>query len=349
MGGAHPTFPYGFLYWWAVPTLLIHLDLILFLFPLSSKRETAMNTSLAPFTIPLTLEPHHQAEEFRKHQTSPQKAKQVYLNTLAIYAARFYLECLGYEPDLTASDGLNPVQQLLLGTAALAIKDYGQLECCPVVNGETEFAIAPHLHPDRIGYIAVHIDDRLRTATLLGFVTVAADRVSLKQLQPIDTISELLSPTLTQQANEQVTQLSRWFQNIVDEGWQTLDSLVNPTTLAFRGHPIAMTTNAANTEDSVSRSKQISLREYDITLSVNLLPSPDSQIEIQVQVYPTQTQTYLPAQLKLSVLDADNQDVMQAEARSTEAIQLKFLGSPGEKFSLKLVLQNASVTEQFVI
>ena len=119
-----------------------------------------MNTSLSDFTVPLTLEPHHQAEQFRKHQTSPQKAKQVYLNTLAIYATRFYLECLGYEPDLAASDGLNPVQQMLLGTSALAVKDYGQLECVPVVGGEMEVAIAPELHQDRLGYIAVHIDNR---------------------------------------------------------------------------------------------------------------------------------------------------------------------------------------------
>ncbi|MEM7797011.1 MAG: DUF1822 family protein, partial [Cyanobacteria bacterium P01_C01_bin.118] len=105
-----------------------------------------MTTSLSDFTVTLTLEPHHQAEQFRKRQPSPQKARQVYLNTLAIYAARFYLECLGYEPDLAASDGLNPVQQMLLGTAALAVTGYGQLECVPVVGDSQEVAIAPELH-----------------------------------------------------------------------------------------------------------------------------------------------------------------------------------------------------------
>ncbi|MBT9316595.1 DUF1822 family protein [Leptothoe spongobia] len=302
-----------------------------------------MNTSLSDFTVTLTLEPHHQAEQFRQHQTSPQKAKQVYLNTLAIYATRFYLECLGYEPDLSASDGLNPVQQMLLGTSALAVKDYGQLECCPVVGGEMEFAIAPELHQDRIGYVAVHIDDSLRTATLLGFVTKAADRVSLSQLQPMETLSGLLTPSLVQQASEGITQLNDWLQDLADDAWQTLDSFVNPATLAFRNQ------TTESTESIIARSKRISLNEYDIILAVGLLPLSESQTEIQVQVYSGQAQTYLPTQLKLSVLDADNQEVMQAESRATEAIQLKFIGNPGEQFSLKLALGNASVAERFVI
>lgn len=302
-----------------------------------------MTTSLplSDFTVSLTLEPHHQAEQFRKHQSSPQKAKQVYLNTLALYATRFYLECLGYEPDLAASDGLNPMQQLLLGTAALAIKDYGQLECLPVVGAATDVAIAPELHQDRIGYVAVHLDDSLRTATLLGFVTQAAERVALHQLQPMATLPDLLSPTLLQQASEQITQLSRWLQDLADESWQALDDFVNPRALAFRSQTLE--------ENIIGRSKRISLNGQDITLAVGLLPLDNGQTEVQVQVYATQAQTYLPAQLKLSVLDADNQEVMQAEARSTEAIQLKFSGAPGEEFSLKLTLQDTSFAERFVL
>lgn len=300
-----------------------------------------MNTSLTDFTVPLTLEPHHQAEQFRKHQTSPQKAKQIYLNTLAIYATRFYLDCLGYEPDLAASDGLNPVQQMLLGTAALAVKGYGQLECLPVLDGDMEVAIGPELRCDRIGYVAVHIEDDLRTATLLGFVTEAADSVSLSQLQPMENLSGLFTPNLVQQASDQITQLSRWLQDAADAGWQTLDSLVNPATLAFRNQAVE------SPENRTVRSKCISLNEHSITLAVGLLPLSDAQTEIQVQVYAAQT--YLPPRLKLSVLDTDNQEVMQAEARATESIQLKFIGSPGEQFSLKLALQNASVSERFEI
>ncbi|MEO0867463.1 MAG: DUF1822 family protein [Cyanobacteria bacterium J06642_11] len=301
-------------------------------------------STLSDFTVTLSLEPHHQAEQFRKRQTSPKKGKQIYLNTLAIYAARFYLECLGYEPDLAASDGLNPVQQLLLGTAALAVKGYGQLECVPVVGAVDEVEIAPELHQDRTGYIIVHLDDSLRSATLLGFVTQAAERIPLNELQPMDALSDLLSPTLLQQAGEQITQLSRWLQDLADEGWQTLDSIVASPALAFRNQVAEEDTSR---DASIRRSKRISLNGQAITLTLGMLPLLENQTEIQVQV--TAEQTYLPPQLKLSVLDANDQEVMQAEARATEAIQLKFMGHPGEEFSLRLTLQDSGFAEKFVI
>ena len=302
------------------------------------------SSSLSDVTVPLSLEPHHQAEQFRKHQPNPQKGKQVYLNTLAIYATRFYLECMDYELDLSASDGLNPVQQMLLGTAGLAVKHYGQLECCPVLPGDDGFDIGPEVHCDRIAYVAVQLDNSLRSATLLGFVTEAADRVRLTELQPIEELPQLLAPTVAQQASIQITQLSQWLQDLADEGWQALDSLVNPASLAFRSQ-----TTTSFTDGTVGRCKRIRLNDQDVTLALGVLPLSESVIEIQVQVYRTQEQTYLPPQLQLSVLDADSQDVMQAEARATEAIQLKFTGSPGEQFSLRLTLQNASFTETFVI
>lgn len=308
--------------------------------------------SLSDVTVPLSLEPHHQAEQFRKQQPNTSKGKQIYLNTLAIYATRFYLECLGFEPDLAASDGLDPVQQLLLGTAGLTIKNYGQLECCPVLPGETEVKIAPEIRCDRIGYVAVQLDNSLRTATLVGFVSEATAQVPLSQLQPIEDLPQLLTSSIAQQSTQPVisktdtpiTQLAQWLQNLADESWQTLDSIVNPATLAFRNQ-----TTVELTDGVVSRCKHIRLNNQAVTLDLGLLPLSETETEIQVQVYSTQAQTYLPPQLQLSVLDADNQDVMQAEARATEAIQLKFTGSPGEQFSLRLVLQNASFAETFII
>ena len=232
----------------------------------------------------------------------------------------------------------------MLETAGLAIKDYGQLECCPVLPDENGFSIGPEVQCDRIAYVAVQLDNRLRSATLLGFVTEAADQVLLTELQPIEDLPQLLTPTVSQQVSTQITQLSQWLQNLADESWQTLDSLINPASLAFRNQ-----TTASFPEGTVGRCKRISLNDQDITLALAIVPLSESAIEIQVQIYRTQAQTYLPPQLQLSVLDTENQDVMQAEARATEAIQLRFTGNPGEQFSLRLTLQNASFTETFVI
>ncbi|MEO1399853.1 MAG: DUF1822 family protein [Cyanobacteria bacterium J06635_1] len=315
-------------------------------------------TYLSNFSVSLGLEPHRQAEKFRQQQQTPQKAKQVYLNTLAIYATKFYLECSGFEPDLAASDGLNPVKQMLLGTSAIAIgiasrtalNQIGQLECCPVLPGATEFEIAPEVRQDRLGYVAVRLDDRLKMATLLGFVTEAADVVHLSQLQPMEDLAQQLVPRLsptTARVGERMTQLSQWTQNLADEGWQALASLINPAqpAFAFRNQ----TATAEQPYPVVGRSKQLSLNDHKIILAVGVLPLSATETEIWVQVTPTSEQAYLPPQLKLMVLDTADREVMQAEARGTEVIQLKFSGCPEEQFSLKVALHNASIAETFII
>ncbi|MEM9904318.1 MAG: DUF1822 family protein [Cyanobacteria bacterium P01_D01_bin.44] len=304
-------------------------------------------THPSDFSVPLALEPHRQAEKFRQQQPTPQKAKQVYLNTLAIYATKFYLECSGFEPDLAGSDGLNPVKQMLLGTSAISLKQIGQLECCPVLPESTEFEIAPEVRQDRLGYVAVRLDDSLKMATLLGFVTEAADVVQLSELQPLEDLAQQLIPQArpTARLGDRVTQLSQWLQNLADEGWQTLDTLLTPPALAFRNQ-------AAATESPgpvVGRSKQLSLNGHPIILAVGILPLSTTETEIWVQVAPVGEQAYLPPQLKLMVLDTVNREVMQAEARGTEVIQLKFSGCPGEQFSLKVALHNASIAETFII
>ena len=40
---------------------------------------------------------------------------------------------------------------------------------------------------------------------------------------------------------------------------------------------------------------------------------------------------------------------MQAEARSTKSIILKFSGEAGENFGIKVALGNVSITENFLI
>ena len=56
-----------------------------------------------------------------------------------------------------------------------------------------------------------------------------------------------------------------------------------------------------------------------------------------------------PPNLQLRILDADDDPVMQAEARSTEAIQLKFEAAMGEQFSIQVALGDLTLTEQFEV
>ena len=131
-----------------------------------------MNPVIEPwiFTVPLALEAHSRAEQFRRYQSNPDKAKQVYLNTLAVYAVNMYLQCRGFETDLETSDSWNPAMQMLLDTADLVVKNRGRLECRPVLPNAEVVCTPAEVWSERIGYVAVRLSESLREATLLGFV-----------------------------------------------------------------------------------------------------------------------------------------------------------------------------------
>lgn len=62
-------------------------------------KYTAMNPQIdesLTFTVNLALEAHAKAKQFRSHASNPQKAKQIYLNTLAVYAVNFLLTVSGF-------------------------------------------------------------------------------------------------------------------------------------------------------------------------------------------------------------------------------------------------------------
>jgi hypothetical protein len=66
-------------------------------------------------------------------------------------------------------------------------------------------------------------------------------------------------------------------------------------------------------------------------------------------VYPANGKILLPEDLQLIVLDEAGKSVMQAEARSTKSILLKFSGEAGENFGIKVALGDVSITENFLI
>ncbi len=147
---------------------------------------------LTTFTIPLSFEAHSLAQQMRCQQSNPQKSKQVYLNTLAVYAVGFYLRCLGIETDATQSDSRNLTYLKFMDVADLWVKDVGKLECRPVLPGSTTLQIPAEAWSDRIGYIAVEMSQSLKQATLLGFTDTAVVETSLNQLRSMADFLEYL-------------------------------------------------------------------------------------------------------------------------------------------------------------
>ncbi len=324
------------------------------------------------FSVSLTLAAHDQAQRFSRKHAKPAKARQVYLNTLAVHSVSFYLDCLGIDTDLPRSQSWNPIQQALLDTAALQVKQCGLLECRPVLSGATTVYVPAETHQNRIGYVAIQLDSDLKEATLLGFLPAAtAEQVSLDQLHPLEKLVDHLEacaaplqadvqhaislpspPTASEgiQTASATTQLSLWLQDLATVGWQTVNSalIVQQPNLGFRGEQPP----AADTPPIVQRSKQISLlgpERPPIQLVVGLSPVSDSEIEIWVQINSANEQQSLPPYLHLFVLDSLGASVMQAETRNIEAIRLRFTGLVGEQFSLKITFDSTSIVESFMI
>lgn len=329
-------------------------------------------TDTTQFTVSLSLSAHAYASDSRQQQSQPQQAKQAYLNALAAYAAHFYLDCMAYETSLTDNDA--KIQRTLLDTGALKLQNTMQLECRPVLPNETVLYVPPEVQRDRVGYVAVQLSEDLREATLIGFLErVDRDYTPLDQLQPIESLTEALdslsAAAAQTEGKAQLTRLSDWLDNalnnVVEAGWQTIDNLLgapsNQAQLswAFRSAPSAIApANQDPNQALVQRGKFIQLEQaqeqIEVVLQVGFLPIQQNQqkideVEIWVQLRPMEPQQLLPSSLQLSVLDQAGEEVMQALSRNTEAIQLKFAGSVGEQFGLKVVWQTAQFVESFVI
>ncbi|MEZ2277033.1 MAG: DUF1822 family protein [Microcoleus sp.] len=154
-------------------------------------------TSHPMFAVPLTSKALKLAKSFQEQYESPAKARQVYLNTLAVYAVDTYCQCLGIETDLEASDSLNPVMQTLMNVADIEIIGIGKLECRPVLPTDENCYIPADTWENRIGYVAVEIDESSREATLFGFYAPInplemMEQVSCDNFQPLEAFLDHL-------------------------------------------------------------------------------------------------------------------------------------------------------------
>jgi hypothetical protein len=219
--------------------------------------------------------------------------------------------------------------------------------------------VPPEVESNRIGYLAVQINQSFREATLLGFVVkVSTEELPISQLQSLERfheyleylsqvkLAELASPSIS--SGKTMVSLSRWFENNFELGWQSIEVL-----LSTQLSNLALNLRSAP-EAGVSRGKLIDLgieqKGQAVVLLVSLTPLQEQKMDILVEVQPKNAQTYLPPNLQLIVLDNLGEAVMEAIARSANNyMQLQFSGSLGERFSVKVALEDVSVVENFVI
>lgn len=300
------------------------------------------------FSVPLAREAKRRVQERlkQKHLTD-RHARQVYVNALSTYAVEYYLECMGFEVDRTGSDSADRVIREFTDVADVMVRSIGKFECRPVLAGDRAVSVPLEVRCDRQGYFAVQLNADFTEATILGFLKkVTAAEVPLEEWRSLDDFLQYASHL------ESSHQLSQWLHHVFEAGWETAEAVLSPPRMVWRsGSTAAVSWRSPTSGGAIERVKRLKLEraEDEVALLVRLSPKLDAEMGIGVEVYPTGDRTYLPQDLKLMVLDEDGIAVMQAEARSTKNIQLKFSGEPGEGFSIKVALGETSITEAFTI
>lgn len=308
-------------------------------------------SEILTFSVPLGAEAHRLAQQFCRQQSDRTKAKQVYLNTLAVSAVKFYLQCMGIKTNWEASLSQNPVFQSLMDVADIEIPFRGKLECRAVLPEANIVSIPPEVWSDRIGYVAVRLDSLLVEATLLGFIETVPEsgELQIEQLRSLEDLLEHLHQIRQLQPTTMRVSLSQWFEQIFTDNWQTVEALLaTRENLAF-----SLRSTSRLGEASVQRAKLIDLglqlANQSVALLVAIASDVDPKVTILVQLHPTNAD-YLPPDIKLILL-SDGSTLQSVQSRTEDNyIQLKrFRVNPGECFNIQVAFGNVTVTESFTI
>lgn len=313
------------------------------------------------FSVPLALTAHGQADRFRRSQKTPQKGKQVYLNTLAVYAVNFYLQCLGFETELEKGDSWNPSLQTLMDVADLTVKPYGKIECRPVLPQATTLCIPPEVWEGRISYIAVRLNASLREATLLGFLpSVQTREVSLSQLQDLDKLVKSWQQKHHSEGDRTIN-LSQWLDNLFEAGWQTLETFLGSNSGNFA---VALRSSSVDGQPIVQGAKsidwEIETGNRSAVLLVGLFPEADDTAKgnrlrerwgIRVQLHPQPGHPYLRENLTLSLQSIEGEIMREVTSGSGDNfIQLpRFKCDRGDSFTIVVRWGNHSVSQNFTV
>jgi Protein of unknown function (DUF1822) len=379
--------------------------------------NTTNTADALTYTVPLSFEAHSLAQRYSKHQNRPDKAKQVYLNTLAIYAVEHYFRCMGFTTDWEDSDSRKPIVQKFLDIADLDVRRLGKFECRPILPGADQLEVPCEAWDERRGYVAVQLTQSLKEATLIGFVPqLAQESIPLNQLRAFEEFPEYLSQ-IKQPVEQKIVHLSKWLNNIFETGWQTIEELFSTQTysIGFRNRGIisekinstdstilkeyiaslyanqrnatkaqksyftqlepvtALSQLIQSSQDDETRWKAIELlwkikpdhpfaairriadlgmrlAGHPVALMVAILPKLDGKLGILLRVYPMNNQAYLPQNLKLIGFDETGKTLLEVQAREQDNyIQFRFNADRGDKFSVEVSLDEASITEYFVV
>lgn len=143
-----------------------------------------------------------------------------------------------------------------------------------------------------------------------------------------------------------VVRLSQWLQNTIDQGWQTLETLLgNQPELAYQFR------TTAEMSAAVQRIKVLELGEQTLWLFVGIEPEDNDRFSIRVQLRSAEPDAILPSGVTLALLSTSGDVVQSVAARDRDnGIQLRrFRCSGGTQFSIQISIDSLSLTEEFTV
>lgn len=300
------------------------------------------------------------ADKFAKKQTDPDKAKQVYYNTIAVKVVNSYLRWMEFETDLEASESWNPLTQLFNNSADLVLKNIGSLECRPILAGQQEISLPIEARENRIGCLLVKMEEDNRSIQIIGGFLAdqkgnlpetikVAELISTEEfVEELDTLEPLESPT--PQPIAQVN-LGQWLKGIFEEGWQKGSELFQSQQLS-----VAWGSGEKTESDELEKIEgykeiniQTDLISCSVVLKVLFRRENQQSWKVQIRVSPAGGEEYLPPGLELQVLDGE-EVIARSIARSNDNwIQRNIKAEPRDEFATKIVYRQAEVKNLFTI
>jgi hypothetical protein len=178
----------------------------------------------------------------------------------------------------------------------------------------------------------------------------------------------------TEIENPVKSNLGNWLKNTAETGWQkfeegkqNLEDLIFPDnnpSFVFRGGGNSRPESAAHgrisninrfPEADVTRAKLIDLGmrlgRTTVALLVAIAQECDRTLRVHVQLYPAIGERYLPTNIKLSLISDTGENLHEVESTVQNLCILlnDFHVEPHESFSIRVALDDLSITENFVV
>jgi hypothetical protein len=274
--------------------------------------------------------------------------RQVHLNSLALYAADWYLKCLQF--DTQHEDESDWWIRYLSKSAALDVVGIGKLECVPVVGDVATATLSSDLKDERIGYLFVRLNDSLTSAEIIGFMPKYSETVRLDRLFSTDNLIDYLCDLESQPQRTPPIAFSKWFAGIFDPIWQEIDLL--PLTPAYRSCRHKQDTLSLK---SVERGQEVKLGDTPDSpttiFAVRIEQMDEVNSDIHLQISPEYHTPTLPIGMKFSAIDENGEAISSIETKAGDIYGEIVLdnGKDGERFSVEIEFNGVKKIAEFEI